>query len=81
MRFARLAFTATCLLWSVSGTWAASAKKSEQSLQDRQQAACYNDVQRLCADAVPDVDKVTLCMSDKRPQVSEQCSAMWDVTK
>ena len=52
---------------------------SGPTLQDRQQAACYDDVQRLCADAVPDVDAVTACMKTKRKQVSAKCAAMWDV--
>lgn len=52
---------------------------SGPTLKDRQEAACYNDVQRLCGKAMPDVDKVTDCMKDKRPQVSAKCSALWDV--
>ena len=51
----------------------------EPTLQDKQQAACYGDVQRLCGAAMPDAAKVTDCMKDKRPQVSAKCSAMWDV--
>lgn len=59
----------------------AFAATSAPTLQDQQQAACYDDVQRLCADAVPDVDKVTACMEGKRSLVSAPCSAMWDVTE
>ena len=55
------------------------ARMKEPTLQDRQQAACYDDVQRLCGEAMPSVDKVTACMADKRPLVSAKCSAMWDV--
>lgn len=47
------------------------------TLQDRQQAACYNDVMRLCGDAVPDVDRVTACMKGKRKQVSAPCAAFY----
>lgn len=57
----------------------AYAVPKEPTIQDRQQAACYDDVQRLCGSAMPSVDKVTACMSDKRPLVSAKCSAMWDV--
>lgn len=59
----------------------AVAATSEPTLQDRQQAACYNDVQRLCQDAVPDVDKVTACMKAKRSQVSAKCAKMYGQTK
>ncbi len=81
MRFVRLAILPVCLVWAGTAARAASASKSVQSLQDRRQAACYGDVQRLCATALPDVDKVTDCMRDKRPLVSAKCSAMWDVTE
>ena len=81
MRLTRLAVLSICLGSGSVGAWAATAGKSEQSLQDRREAACFDDVQRLCANAIPDVDKVTVCMKDKRPLVSAKCSAMWDVTK
>lgn len=73
----------TCLLAAIltaatSGA-ALAGKTDEPSLQDKQQAACYDDVQRLCANAMPDVAKVTACMKDKRPLVSKKCSDMWDV--
>ena len=48
------------------------------TLQDRQQAACYNDVQKLCGDLVPDVDKVAVCMKSKRQQVSPACSRFYE---
>ena len=58
---------------------AAFAATKEVSLKDKQQAACYDDVNKLCKDALPDVDKVTACMKDKKPLVSAKCAAMWDV--
>jgi uncharacterized protein (UPF0264 family) len=57
----------------------AFAKVKSVSLRDQQQAACYDDVMKLCKDAVPDEDKVTACMQDKKPVVSPKCAAMWDV--
>jgi hypothetical protein len=47
------------------------------TLQERQQAACSADVQRLCADAVPDVTKVTACMNANRAQVSPPCAKFY----
>lgn len=61
------------------GATAASAKNSGPTLRDQQQAACYNDVQKLCGSALPDVEKVTACMKPKKAMVSEKCRAMWDV--
>ncbi len=60
-------------------TTVASANEKGPRLQDRQQAACYDDVQRLCGSAMPDVNKVTDCMKDKKPSVSAKCAAMWDI--
>ena len=76
--FSRLLLGAVLTLASPS---LALAKTKGPTLQDRQQHACYNDVQRLCGDAIPDVAKVTACMKDKRPLVSKKCSEMWDISK
>lgn len=65
----------TALAASLS-TAALAATKSP-TLQDKQQAACSADVQKLCADAMPDVDKVTACMKTKRAQVSPGCAKMY----
>ena len=50
---------------------------SGPTLQDRQQAACYEDVMRLCSEAIPDVDRVTACMQTKRQLVSAPCAAFY----
>ncbi|MCW6510629.1 hypothetical protein [Lichenifustis flavocetrariae] len=75
MRPISLFVTALALL----GAQTAFAATNQVSLKDKQQAACYDDVNRLCKDAIPDVDKVTACMKDKKPLVSAKCAAMWDV--
>jgi hypothetical protein len=38
-----------------------------------QQQACSGDAFRLCGDAIPDVDRVTVCMIRKRSQLSPGC--------
>ena len=73
LRAIALAFCAASI------TTAAFAKDKSVSLRDQQQAACYDDVQKFCKDAMPDVDKVTACVSDKKSVVSAKCAAMWDV--
>ena len=72
---APILFTALML----PGTVAIAANVQAPTLRDKQQAACYDDVNKLCKDAMPDVDKVTACMKDKKPMVSAKCAAMWDV--
>ena len=56
----------------------ASAKDAAVTRQDQQQAACYDDAQRLCGDAMPDVDKVIACMKPRKAQVSAKCAAFYD---
>ena len=65
------------LVAGLTGT--AFAKMTSPTLQDRQQAACFGDVQRLCGNAMPDVAKVTECMKPKKELVSAKCRALWDV--
>jgi hypothetical protein len=38
-----------------------------------QQQACTPDAFRLCGDAIPDVDRVTVCMIRNRAQLSPGC--------
>jgi hypothetical protein len=38
-----------------------------------QQQACTGDAFRLCGDAIPDVDRVTVCMIRNRSQLSPGC--------
>ncbi len=38
-----------------------------------QRAACENDALRLCQEFVPDVQRITACMSQKRRYLSPQC--------
>ena len=64
------------LACSVTGT--AWANTPPVTLQVRQQAASYNHVQRLCPEAVPDVDAVTACMATKKKLVSPACGKFYD---
>ena len=58
----------------ITGTaWAATGP----TLEDRQQAACFIDVMRLCGTYVPDVDRVKACMKGKKKLVSPQCAAFY----
>jgi hypothetical protein len=72
MRFLRTA-TALVLIGVSGAAMAATASKSQPTLRDQEQAACYDDAQRLCKDAIPDEDKITACMKAKFSQVSAGC--------
>jgi hypothetical protein len=43
-----------------------------------QRAACEGDAMRLCSAHVPDVQKVTSCMSRNRRNLSAGCRAVFD---
>lgn len=51
---------------------------STVSLQDRQQAACYDDAQRLCGDFMPDADRIEACMLTMKTKVSARCRKFYD---
>jgi hypothetical protein len=59
----------------------AFATNKEVTMRDKQQAACAQDVQRLCPDAMLDEAKATACMKDKRSQVSATCAKMYDTAQ
>ena len=58
-----------------------SAKVRTQSDQDKLQAACYGDVERLCKDDIPDEGKITICMEGKKSQISQQCTDAYKATQ
>jgi hypothetical protein len=68
-----LAVLATAFAYGVGG---ANAQGS-----DAERQACTPDAMRLCADAIPDVVKVTACMKAKYSQLSEPCRAAMSAGK
>ena len=40
-----------------------------------QQQACTPDAMRLCSAFIPDVDRITVCMIQKKSQLSPECRA------
>lgn len=42
-----------------------------------QQQMCTGDAMRLCSSEIPDVDRVTACMVQKRTQLSDGCKAVF----
>jgi len=44
---------------------------------DEQQQMCTGDAMRLCSSEIPDVDRVTACMVQKRAQLSDGCKAVF----
>ena len=55
----------------------ASGPVAAQQWTPEQRAACQGDAQRLCGQYVPDVDRITACMSQKRRYLSPGCRAVF----
>ena len=74
-------FRALCVLAVTIPATAALAKIRTPSDQEKLQAACYGDVQRLCADAIPDEAKITACMKRQKSKVSAGCVEAYKATQ
>jgi hypothetical protein len=48
-----------------------------QACTPEQQQMCTGDAMRLCSSEIPDVDRVTACMVQKRAQLSDGCKAVF----
>lgn len=59
----------------------AFAKVRTPSDQDKLQAACYGDVQRLCKDEIPDEGKITICMERQKASISAGCIEAYKATQ
>ena len=68
-----LALTLGCGI-AVQG--AASAQENRGTME--QQMACTPDVWRLCFDQIPDVNRITACLRQNTPQLSDGCRAVFE---
>ena len=57
---------------------AASAEITTDTVRQKAEQACYDDVNRLCADAIPDEDRIKACMKVHHAQLSPKCRAIFD---
>ncbi|MGZ3295705.1 MAG: hypothetical protein ACXU9D_20840 [Xanthobacteraceae bacterium] len=55
---------------------AASAQENRGTVE--QQMACTPDVWRLCFDQIPDVNRITACLRQNTPQLSDGCRAVFE---
>lgn len=60
--------------------WAASAEISTDTVRQKAEQACYDDVNRLCAPAIPDEDKIVACMKLNRAGLSQRCRTVYDAS-
>lgn len=57
---------------------AAKIPTDAQKLRQEAEHACYEDVQKLCNDAIPDEDKIKSCMGAHHAQLSPTCAKIYD---
>lgn len=55
----------------------AALATSANAYTAEQQQLCTGDAMRLCASEIPDVDRITACMVQKRAQLSDGCRAVF----
>ena len=63
------------MLLSIAG--ALPAMSAEYRGTQEQQQACTPDVMRLCADSVPDVNRIVTCLRRNRSNLSAPCGAVF----
>jgi hypothetical protein len=54
-------------------SFASVVPTSVHAYTPEQQQACSPDAMRLCGEFVPDVDRITACMIQKKSQLSPEC--------
>ena len=50
----------------------------QDSVRQRAEQACYNDVMKFCNDAVPDETKIAECMGINRKRLDPACREIYD---
>ena len=63
--------------WLLSIASAFPAMSADYRGTQDQQQACTPDVMRLCADSVPDVNRIVSCLRRNRSNLSAACGAVF----
>ncbi len=56
----------------------ASAEITTDTVRQKAEQACYDDVNKLCADAIPNEEKIKACMQVHHAQLSPKCRSIFD---
>ena len=77
-----MAFTAStarhCKLLIATTFAFAMLTTASQAYTPEQEQMCTGDAIRLCSAEIPDVDRVTACMIQKRASLSDGCKAVFE---
>ena len=69
--------TRACKMLFATGFALAALGTGANAYTAEQQQLCTGDAMRLCSSDIPDVDRVTACMVQKRAQLSDGCKAVF----
>lgn len=58
-----------------------SAPAAARTMQQKLEQACASDIDRLCASAKPDPDRIKACMLTRRAEVSHPCIDLFDASE
>ena len=76
-----MAFTAsavrTCKMLTATMFALAALSTAANAYTPEQEQMCTGDAMRLCSSEIPDVERVTACMVQKRAQLSDGCKAVF----
>ena len=76
-----MAFTAsavrTCKMLTATIFALAALSTAANAYTPEQEQMCTGDAMRLCSSEIPDVERVTACMVQKRAQLSDGCKAVF----
>jgi len=78
MMLTRTVLCAAIVLTMLTPLMAAKVPTEREKLRAEAEHVCYEDVQKLCPDAVPDEAKVTACMKAKKANLSPACRKVFD---
>ena len=76
-----MAFTAStmrvCKMLIATTLTLAALGTASQAHTPEQEQMCTGDAMRLCFSEIPDVERITACMVQKRAQLSDGCKAVF----
>ena len=67
----------TCKMLIATTFALAALSTAAEAYSQEQEQMCTGDAMRLCASEIPDVERVTACMVQKRAQLSDGCKAVF----
>jgi hypothetical protein len=67
----------TCKMLIATTIALAALSTAAQAHTPEQEQMCTGDAMRLCSSEIPDVERVTACMVQKRAQLSDGCKAVF----